>query len=335
MLERRKKLISVLVLLVVAAATVLIAVVSKNRNAEFEAESHNGLAMGTVVSMKLYHETPTALSTQVMGVIDALEQEISWRVETSPVAELNRTGSCKSAVVASAVEACAPISEATDKAFDLTVGAVSSLWDFGGENEGLPDKTAIEQALKTVNSAALQTNGTTVTAEKGQKLDLGAVGKGLACDKIKAFLTPLGIKGAVVSVGGSICVFGARNKAGDPWRVAIRHPRKDNALLGTIRLKEGFVSTSGDYEKFFEQDGKRYFHILDARTGYPAETGLCSVTVVCDNGLISDALSTACFLLDEKDSEPLLEQYGASAVFVTEDGTVSTFGSIDFTAYES
>ncbi len=335
MLDRRKKLISALVLLLVAAAVAVFGVFSQRQKAEYPSETHNGLAMGTVVSLKLFHETPTALSQQVMGAIDALEQEISWRVQTSPVAELNRTGHCESSVVAAAVDACAPISDATDHAFDLTVGKVSALWDFGGENERLPAPGEISRALRTVNDTKLHVSGDSVTCAKGQQLDLGAVGKGLACDQIKAFLQPLGIRGGVISVGGSICAFGSRNKAGEPWRIAIRHPRKDNALLGTIRLKEGFVSTSGDYEKFFEQNGKRYFHILDARTGYPAETDLCSVTVVCGNGLLSDALSTACFLLGEENSKPVLGQYDAAAVFVSKDGAISTIGEIDFTRYES
>ena len=291
--------------------------------------------MGTIISIKLYDETEPALSKQVMAQIRTLEDTISCRVNTSPVAELNRSGRCKNDTVASVVRACAPISEATNGAFDLTIGKVSALWDFGGENERLPDAREIKTALQTVNYRSVDVQGSTLTCSAGQQLDLGAVGKGLACDTVRSFLENAGIKGAVVSVGGSIFAFGSRNKAGDPWRVAIKHPRKDDALLGTVLLKEGFVSTSGDYEKFFELDGKRYYHILDARTGYPAETDLCSVTVICNNGLLSDALSTACFLLGQEASEPLLEQYDAAAVFVGMDGTVSTFGNVDFVAYES
>ena len=138
------------------------------------------------------------------------------------------------------------------------------------------------------------------------------------------------MKGAVLSVGGSIGVFGARGKDGDPWRIGVRDPFSDSGQLGVITLQEGFVSTSGDYEKYFEQDGRRYFHILDATTGYPAKSGLKSVSVVCDNGLLSDALSTACFLLGEEASHALLEQYGASAVFVDAEGNISIFGDIDF-----
>ena len=334
-MERRKKIVSALVILLTIAAAVAIGVLAQRRSADYEAESYNGIAMGTIVSMKLYDETAPALSKQVMAQIDALEQTISWRVESSPVAALNRSGACSNETVSSVVAQCAPISDAANGAFDLTIGKVSELWDFGGEKQGVPEPDALRDALRSVDYKALTVDGASVTAKSGQHLDLGAVGKGLACDRIRALLSLTDIKGAVVSVGGSILCFGSRNKAGEPWRVAIRHPRREDALLGTIRLKEGFVYTSGDYEKFFEQDGKRYFHILDARTGYPARTELCSVTVVCDNGLLSDALSTACFLLGREESEPLLERYNASAVFMTKEGEISTFGNVDFTANES
>ena len=95
-------------------------------------------------------------------------------------------------------------------------------------------------------------------------------------------------------------------------------------------MDEGFVSTSGDYERYFEKDGRRYHHILDATTGYPAETDIISVTVVCDSGIVSDALSTACFILGEENSLDLLSEYNASAVFVDKDMNISTVGEIDF-----
>lgn len=302
---------------------------------EYPMESAAGIAMGTVVSMKLYDKTEPQLQKQVLSGIRALEKTISWREADSPVAQFNRTGRCKNDTVAQTVRVCLDLFRQTDGLFDPTIGSVSRLWDFGGEAQRLPAKAEIEAALQTVDAAKLHVDGAVLSGESGQQLDLGAVGKGLACDEAAAFLKQAGICGAVVSVGGSICAFGSRNKAGDPWRIAIRHPRKENAFLGTLLLREGFVSTSGDYEKYFEQGGKRYCHLLNAKTGYPAESGLCSVTVVCENGLLSDALSTACYLLGEEQSKALLAAYGASAVFVSDEGEISTFGDLEFTAYES
>ena len=179
----------------------------------------------------------------------------------------------------------------------------------------LTHEKEIKEALKTVGTDKVQAQGHTLTASEGTLLDFGAIGKGFACDLIHTYLQETDINGAVISVGGSIVAFGDYNKKGDKWRIAITHPRKADEYLGVISLDEGFVSTSGDYERYFEKDGKRYHHIFDAETGYPSESGLVSVTVVCDNGLLSDALSTACFVLGKDEGMKLAEKYGASAVF--------------------
>ncbi|MBR3553493.1 MAG: FAD:protein FMN transferase [Clostridia bacterium] len=301
----------------------------KKNDKTYAVDENNAFAMGTFVSMKLYSDNGTKHSDAVLQMIYTLEDTISWRKENSPVAALNRTGRCTDAVVAEIISQCAPISKATGGRFDLTVGAVSTLWDFdnGGHR---PLKKELQAALELVDYTALRTKGDTVTCADGQQLDLGAVGKGLACDLAIDYLKATDVKGAVLSVGGSIGVFGSRDETGDPWRVGIRDPFNESGQFGVITLKEGFVSTSGDYEKYFEQDGKRYFHILDATTGLPAKSGLKSVTVLCDNGMLSDALSTACFLLGEEASHPLLERYNAAAVFVDAEGNISIFGDIDF-----
>ena len=123
----------------------------------------------------------------------------------------------------------------------------------------------------------------------------------------------------VVSVGGSLLLLGSRERT-----IAIRDPFGEvNDSFATLRLRDCFVSTSGSYEKYFDRDGVRYHHILDPTTGYPADAGLCSVTVVCGEGLLSDALSTACFVLGIDASLPVLERYGAEAVFVGQDGQVT------------
>ncbi len=122
---------------------------------------------------------------------------------------------------------------------------------------------------------------------------------------------------AVVSVGGSVGVWGEK-PSGKPWYVALRDPDSEGSL-GEISIPSGFLSTSGSYEKQFTQDGVTYHHLLDPDTGYPADTGLLSVTVWSDSGVLSDALSTACFVMGMEDSQPLLEEFAQGAIFITED----------------
>ena len=329
-MSKKKKIALAVVAVVLVIAIVAAVVVKIDRNKTFSVEEKSNIAMGTVVTYKIYDDKTTNLIPALNTLTDNLEKTISWRIEGSPVYNLNENSKCGNEVVAEVVKRCRSISALSGGAFDLSIGSVSRLWNFESENNQLPDKNAISNALKSVDYNKISVSGEVVTADSGMKLDLGSIGKGLACDFIKYYLKEAGVKGAVVSVGGSICVFGSRNKAGDSWRIAIKHPREDDKFLGVINLKEGFVSTSGDYEQFFEKDGKRYHHILDARTGYPAESGLQSVTVVCSSGIISDALSTACFILGIEESKELLERYDASAVFVDAGGKITTLGEVDF-----
>ena len=148
--------------------------------------------------------------------------------------------------------------------------------------------------------------------------------KGIACDEAKRILDDTHLSGAVISVGGSLLLWGSRPGGGD-WKVGVRDPRGETSdQLGVFTLAEGFVSTSGDYERTLTADGKTYHHILDPKTGYPADAGLISVTVTAPSGLLSDALSTACFILGYEKSLPLLDAFGAEAIFVTKEKQVIT-----------
>ena len=163
-----------------------------------------------------------------------------------------------------------------------------------------------------------------VFLKDGVQIDLGAVGKGIGCDEARKMLEEADADAAVVSVGGSILTYG-KKPDGKPWKIGIANPRNEDgeSYLGSLTIDGTCsISTSGDYEKYVIEDGVRYHHILDQKTGYPAESGLISVTIVCDDGWLSDGLSTACFVLGYEDSLPLLETYQAEAVFVTEDKEV-------------
>ena len=156
-------------------------------------------------------------------------------------------------------------------------------------------------------------------------LDLGAVGKGIACDVVQDYLKKQKeVSGAVIAVGGSILLYGSKADGSD-WNVAVQNPRgQDGEVMGVLSLSGTTnVSTSGDYEKYFMQDGKRYHHILDPSTGYPADSGLISVTIVSDSGLLFDGLSTACFVLGKEKGEKLLETYGAEGVFIDQNKKVT------------
>ncbi len=328
--SKKKKILLSVLSAVLLTAFFVGAFLYNDAKKDYDSVSESQIAMGTIITAKTYGENTGTFTRTIISTVKQLDDLISWRNSGSFVALLNKNGSVQSSQIADIVNACKKVSEDSDGAFDLTIGPVSTLWGIGTDDEKLPTKDEIQNALKKVDYKNLTANGTEVKAEKGQFVDLGAIGKGYACDMIKVYLKQADVKGAVVSVGGSIIAYGKRNKAGDNWRIAVRHPRDEKGIIGTVALKEGFVSTSGDYEKYFEKDGVRYHHILDARTGYPSQNDLASVTVVCDNGLLSDALSTACFVLGKEKGTALAEKYGVGAVFVDKDLNISTVGDVNF-----
>lgn len=304
-----------------------------SKKKEYDSYSKSAVSMNTIITAKTYGENTASVNETVISIIKQLDSTISWRDEGSLIYELNETKSLASNDISSLLSLCSGVSLESGGVFDVTVAPVADLWDIGGENERVPKKSEIEKALENVGYEKMWVNKGTVALGENQKVDLGAVGKGYACDLVYEYLSKTDIEGAVVSVGGSILAYGKRNGLSDKWRVAVKHPREENAFLGTILLDEGFVSTSGDYERYFEKDGRRYHHIIDAKTGYPAKSDLISVTVICKNGALSDALSTACFILGKEGAEALLskyEKYDAKAIFVDEKLNVSFYGDVEF-----
>ena len=194
-------------------------------------------------------------------------------------------------------------------------------------DKDIKDNTAKNKETSEDTSQNTNTNESVSSIYIGDKctLDLGAVGKGIACGVVQDYLKKQKeVSGAVIAVGGSILLYGSKADGSD-WNVAVQNPRgQDGEAMGVLSLSGTTnVSTSGDYEKYFMQDGKRYHHILDPSTGYPADSGLISVTIVSDSGLLSDGLSTACFVLGKEKGQKLLETYGAEGIFIDQNKKVT------------
>lgn len=279
-------------------------------------------SMGSYVQQTVYGKGREEAAQQASSAVTELENLISWRIEDSDVEKLNQAAGTEFIevdertwnVLHTALEVC----EASGGAFDVTIAPISWLWDFD-EDPKLPSDDLIQSLLPAVDyeNVSLLEDGTAALQTHATAIDLGAVGKGAACDAAVSAYQEAGVDRAVVSVGGSVGVWGEK-PSGEPWRVALRDPDSQGSL-GELAIQSGFLSTSGSYEKKFTEEGVTYHHILDPDTGYPAESGLVSVTVWSDSGVLSDALSTACFVLGMEDSLALLETFDSGAVFITED----------------
>ncbi len=288
--------------------------------------SINVTGMGTVISLKLYGEESEQVLELLLDEFDRIDNACSLTKGDSEINRLNETGVTDNKYI---IEQVKGIDFSQDSGFDITIGSVTSLWNIGFENAKKPEHSQIEKALLSVGFEKTRFENDKFILAENQKLDLGAVTKGYALDKAKEILEKHNISGAVVTVGGTVLFYG-NNPKNKNWTCAVKDPFDTTKYLGTFSLKSGFVSTSGSYERFFSEDGKTYHHIIDARTGYPSESDVVSVTVVCENGLLSDALSTVCFMAGVEDGAKILEKYGAKGIFVEKDGNITVVGDIDF-----
>lgn len=295
-----------------------------------------GFAMGTVVDQTIYAEDNIA--SDIIDLLTETENTwISWRAEDSEIAEINRNAADgKSTEVsdqtAKYINAALKVASDSKGAFDPTIGKLTRLWDFDNSKNEVPDEGDIEDLVKYVGYGNINLKDNTVTMDKHTSIDLGAIGKGIGCDEIQSYIDSLNdIRGALINIGGSSILTYGKKDNGEPWKVAVLDPRNESEYLGSISIEgTNHISTSGDYERYFEQDGKRYHHILDPSTGFPADSGVMSVTVVTDNGANCDALSTACFVMGYEKALDLLAEYNAEAIFVdTEKNVYITEGLKD------
>lgn len=300
-------------------------------------------AMGTVIRQSIY--SGEDITAQVQEIIRSLEEsELSWRLADTEIAKINAASGSGEAVPVSEklykdLTILLEVSQKSGGAFDFTVGPVVQLWNIdewaageqvsgkqaaGEQAEAvIPDKEEIARALQYTGYEKVLLEDGGVTLLEGMSLDLGAVGKGLACDRIAALLEEKEVYGAVISVGGSILTYG-KKPDGTPWQVGIINPENTSSMIGILSLEgQWCVSTSGDYERYVIVDGVKYHHILNPATGYPADSGIRSVTVLCKSGVLSDALSTACFVLGVEEGMELAKSYGAEVLFVDEEGMIT------------
>jgi len=218
-------------------------------------------------------------------------------------------------------------------ALDITIGPLLRLWGFAQEIPSMkgagPNAQEIKKTRQLVDYRSLQVQqdvqggpGTARLAKKGMWIDVGSFSKGYCADKAIAMLKKYGISSALVAAGGTICAIG-RKAVGSPWKVAIRHPRKEDDFMTFVPLCAASISTSGDYERFYKKNGKRMGHIIDPRTGKPVER-MQSVSVIAATGLESDLLSTTLFVLGPEKGKKLIDSLpGTSALLVSHNGKIS------------
>jgi len=271
------------------------------------------LLMGTLVEVTAVGPEDKAKNA-VEAALDAVKQveDLTSFHKQSQLTRVNEAAGVEPVKVdqqlLALVEKSLEIAARTHGAFDPTIGPLSNLWRFSAGEPHLPDRAAIASALEIVGWEKVRIDrakGTVFLPERGMALDLGGIAKGYALDRAAAAIREAGIRSALVNAGGDIVALGEK-EPGKPWRIGIQDPRSPSSIIAVAPVKDGAILTSGDYERFFTEDGKRYHHILDPKTGYPAE-GLESVTILTPDARAADGMSLAVFVLGLKEGLRLIE----------------------------
>ena len=286
-------------------------------------------SMDTYIKVTVFGKSSKENIKTVRDIITKCEQNYSATLADSELSRLNTEGIIGNASdgLLDMLGCVGVMYERTYGAYDVTVLPLVRLWDFGGENR-VPSDNEIDETLKTVGFENVHLDGKNVTLNNGVQIDLGSCAKGYASEMAAKMLRESGVEWAVLSLGGNVVTVGSKPNS-VPFRIGIADPFHPDNTIGILEVGECAVVTSGTYQRYFISDGKTYHHILDARTGRPSESGLVSITVVADNGMWADVLSTSLFLLGLDGTEKYYNNYGGfEYIAVTDKGEIKISGGL-------
>ena len=306
--------------------------------------SISSIKLNTAVQITIYDSQDKALLDDCLALCDKYELVFSRTNEKSELYKLNHrkdtsdkdpnadgqttpypvSGTADtwhiSEDLASLLSQGLSITRESDGAFDIAIAPLTSLWDFTAEDPKVPDDAAIQKALPLCSSDGVTIDGQDITLPSDDiQFDVGAIAKGYIADRMKDLLVKKGVKSAIINLGGNVLCIGSKPD-GTPFKLGIQKPFADrNETEAVMDITGKSVVSSGIYERCFKQNGKLYHHILNPKTGYPYDNSLISVTIISDQSVDGDALSTTCFALGLEDGLKFAEKKGVHAVFITED----------------
>lgn len=289
--------------------------------------SRSSFLLNTFVTVTLYDSTDSQILDGCMELCSKYEDLLSKTKETSEIYQMNHREKGQrtftvSEETAQVLRKGLEYSQRSKGAFDITIEPLSSLWDFTGEDPQIPPEKDIKDAVEKVGYENISLEGDQVTfLNDDTTIDLGAIAKGFIADKIKEYLLSEGVKSAVINLGGNVLCVGNRPD-GTPFKIGLQKPFADRSeTVAALGVTDWSVVSSGVYERHFVKDGVNYHHILNPSTGYPYENGLTQVTILSEQSVDGDGLSTTCFSLGlEKGMELLNSLDNIYGVFITEDG---------------
>jgi len=287
--------------------------------------------MGTIVQLKAYGQDVESTVDDAFILIDQLEQKMSLNIEDSEINQINNSAGKRSVKVSQdtylVVSKSLNYARLSQGYFDPTIGPIVKLWGIGSEKQHVPAKQKLTEKLKLVGyqQVKLEPKSQSIKlSTAGMVLDVGGIAKGYAADKVIELLKNQGVKSAYISLGGNVSVLGSKPD-GSAWKVGIQDPKAQSRgeVVGILNVKNKTVVTSGNYERYFIEDGVRYHHILNPKTGYPARKGVISATIVAKSSFDADALSTATYILGVEQGLELVNNLaGVEAILITAENQI-------------
>lgn len=287
--------------------------------------------LGTQVSITLYDNQKDSIIDEAFQRISEIETKMSINSDNpSEITKLNEASGIQEVKLSEdtffVLEKGKYYSQLSNGEFDITIGPIVKLWNIGTPEAAIPDEKILSEKLNLVDYNNLTLNKEKSTAKlelSGMIVDLGGIAKGYAADEVYSILKKHGVNHAIINLGGNILALGT-NVNNQPWKIGIQDPYNTrNDYLGIVEVADKSVVTSGIYERYFEQDGVRYHHILDPQTGYPADNGIAGVSIITDKSIDADGLSTSTFLLGVEKGMALIESLeNTEAIFITTDKKV-------------
>lgn len=272
-----------------------------SENASDDAEAvRDVFAMDTYMTVKAYGSNGDAAVDAAVDEINRLDALLSTGKKDSEIGQINaNNGGQLSEDGAVLMERSLELYKSTNGAFDVAIYPVMKAWGFTDGNYQVPDADTLKATLELVDPSLIDYDKETSTVsfkKDGVQIDLGGIAKGYTSSRIMDIYKEKGVTSGLVNLGGNAQVFGTKPD-GSLWRVAVQNPDSEDEYLGVLETKDKAIITSGGYERYFEKDGVTYHHIIDPSTGYPADNGLISVTIVSADGTLADGLSTSLFVM--------------------------------------
>ena len=307
----------------------LITSCSKNKASQ-EPLSKSEILMGTTVTVTLYDSNDSKILDKVFNKVKELESTLSINENGTLVDEINENAGINPVKVDddtyNLIEKGLEYSNLSNGLFDISVGPIVKLWSIGLPEARVPSLEEIQAKLPLVNYKDVELNNSDKTVylkNKGMMLDLGGIAKGYTADVISSILTDEGVESAIINLGGNIFTHGKKVNGSD-WKIGIQDPFSERGgIIGTLTTSNKSVVTSGIYERYIEEDGVRYHHILNPSTGYPYDNEIAGITIVSDKSIDGDALSTSVFAMGVEEGMKFVNsQSGIDAIFVTKDNKI-------------